>query len=164
MGVAITAHTPLTPREHELGILATLGTPRFQPAFALYAHRRVAAGPSVGLTPEQIGAAVQNGFEAAEGASGEAKTLASDTQDSWTDEQVEKRLVAAGITGEAERATWRLARAAARSGGHLDDHVWMRAERALGKAKCAAIVHLVGWYSYASTLLNSVQADVPLES
>ena len=48
-----------------------------------------------------------------------------------------------------------------RSRGPLDERCWQRAERALGREKCARLAHVVGLYLYTTTFLNMGAIPAP---
>ena len=48
-----------------------------------------------------------------------------------------------------------------RSRGPLDEQIWQRAEKALGREKAARLAHVVGLYQYVSTLINLGAVPVP---
>ena len=64
-----------------------------------------------------------------------------------------KGKVPTGLT-EEEAIIYGTALELARSRGPLDEQIWQRAERALGREKCARLAHVVGVYLYSSTILN----------
>ena len=64
-----------------------------------------------------------------------------------------KGKVPTGLT-EEEAIIYATALELARSRAPLDEQIWQRAERALGREKCARLAHVVGVYLYSSTILN----------
>ena len=56
--------------------------------------------------------------------------------------------------GEEDEVIYTTALELATSRGPLDEGVWQRAEKCLGREKSARLGHVVGYYLYACTLLN----------
>lgn len=64
---------------------------------------------------------------------------------------------------EEENVVWEVARGL-KAKGPLEEAVWERAVRVLGKDEMIALVHLLGFYEYTSTILNGFRVTPQKES
>ena len=64
---------------------------------------------------------------------------------------------------DAEKVIYATALELAETKVPLKEETWRKAEATLGKARCARLAHVVGWYLYAASLVRLGAVDVPPE-
>ncbi|KAK6539085.1 hypothetical protein TWF694_010625 [Orbilia ellipsospora] len=62
---------------------------------------------------------------------------------------------------EQELVSWETARALVKNKGPLSRELWIRIEKAFGKAGAGALIHYAGFYAYTCVLLNGAAVPVP---
>ncbi|KAF3903987.1 hypothetical protein AA313_de0201530 [Arthrobotrys entomopaga] len=62
---------------------------------------------------------------------------------------------------EQELVSWEVARTLVTKKGPLSRELWIRTEKAFGKAGAGALIHYAGFYAYTCVLLNGAAVPVP---